>query len=188
MLHKQYIQNGKFEKDSVLLETFITELNELIPSTKKLYYEKNLWKKRNNPLLQAKMDCSILKTFYNNNKIQLIPPLLVKVMFVADNKTILISITFFAEQNTPLKSILPTNQIFLTESSLDFNEDNIFQITRNLNIYKAHGHDDISIRMIKLCNKSLLKPLIFLFYNLMKSCCYPDIWKMIPIHKKSDST
>ena len=56
-------------------------------------------------------------------------------MFVADNKTILISITFFAEQNTPLKSILPTNQIFLTESSLDFNEDNIFQITRNLNIY-----------------------------------------------------
>lgn len=94
------------------------------------------------------MDCSILKTFYNNNKIQLIPPLLVKVMFVADNKTILISITFFAEQNTPLKSILPTNQIFLTESSLDFNEDNIFQITRNLNIYKAHGHDDISIRMI----------------------------------------
>ena len=81
------------------------------------------------------MDCSILKTFYNNNKIQLIPPLLVKVMFVADNKTILISITFFAEQNTPLKSILPTNQIVLTESSLDFNEDNIFQITRNLNIY-----------------------------------------------------
>ena len=158
----------------MLLETFITELNELTPSTKKLYYEKNLWKKQNNPLLQAKMDWSILKTFYNN-KIQLIPPLLVKVMFVADNKTILVSITFFAEQNTPLKSIFSTNQIFLAESSLDFNEDNIFQITRNLNIHKAHGHDDISIRMIKLCNKSLLKPLIFLFYNSMKSCCYPDI-------------
>lgn len=42
---KQYMQNRKFESDFVFLETFITELNELIPSTKKLYYEKNLWKK-----------------------------------------------------------------------------------------------------------------------------------------------
>ena len=51
--NKQYIQNGRFESDFVFLENLITEINELISSTKNLYYE-NLAKKLNNPLLQAK--------------------------------------------------------------------------------------------------------------------------------------
>ena len=51
--YKQYIQNGRFESDFALLETFKTELNELISSSKSLYYE-NLGKKLNNPLLQTK--------------------------------------------------------------------------------------------------------------------------------------
>ena len=53
---------------------------------------------------------------------------------------------------TPLKndSVLPVNQIFLTQSrlsSLDFNEDKILKIIRALNIYKAHGYDDVTIRI-----------------------------------------
>ena len=89
-------------------------------------------------------------------------------------------------------SKLPINQIFLTKSrlsSLDINEDEILKIIRGLNIRKAHGHDDISIRMIKICDKSLLKPLTILFQNSMKSSCYPFIWKrsnIIPVHKKND--
>ena len=39
LLYKQYIQNGRFESDFLLLETFITEFNELIPFTKSLHYE-----------------------------------------------------------------------------------------------------------------------------------------------------
>ena len=42
--------------------------------------------------------------------------------------------------------------------------------------------------MIKICDKSLLKPLIILFENSIKSS-YPDIWKrsnIIPVHKKND--
>ena len=89
-------------------------------------------------------------------------------------------------------SKIPINQIFLTKSrlsSLDFNEDEILKIIRALNIHKAHGHDDISIRMIKICDKSLLKPLTILFQNSTKSSCYPVVWKrsnIIPVHKKND--
>ena len=91
-------------------------------------------------------------------------------------------IFFFAEQCTLLKndSKLPSNQIYLTQSklvSLDFNEDEVLKIIRSLNIHKAHGYDDISIRMIKICDKSPLKPLIILFKNSTKSSHYPDIWK-----------
>ena len=53
LLFKQNIQNGRFESDFVFLENLITEINELISSTKNLYYE-NLAKKLNNLLLQAK--------------------------------------------------------------------------------------------------------------------------------------
>ena len=62
LLFKEYIQNGRSESDFVFLETLITEINELISSTKNLYYE-NLERKLNNPLLQAKTYWSILKTF-----------------------------------------------------------------------------------------------------------------------------
>ena len=189
-----YFQNGRFENDFVYLQNLIIELNELISSTKALYYE-NLAKKLNNPLLQAKTYWSILKAFYNDKKIPLIPPLLVDDKHVTDIKTKAnIFNEYFAEQCTLLKnnSVLPSNQTFLTQSrltSLDFSEEEILKIIRALNIHKAHGHDDISIRMIKICDKSLLKPLILLFQNSAKLSYFPDIWKrsnIIPVHKKND--
>ena len=159
-----------------------------------MYYE-NLAKKLNNPLLQAKTYWSILKTFYSGKKIPLIPPLLERDKFVTDMKTKAdILNIFFAEECTPWKndSKLPINQIFLTKSrlsSLDIDKDEILKIIRALNIHKVHGHDDISIRMIKICNISLLKPLTILFQNSMKSSCYPFIWKrsnIIPVNKTND--
>ena len=84
------------------------------------------------------------------------------------------------------------NSMFLAPSrlhSLDFNEDEILKIIRVLNILNARGHDDISNRIIKMCDKSLLKRLILLSENSTKSSCYPDICKrisIIPVHKKSD--
>ena len=193
-MYNKYIKNGTFESDFVLLETLIIELNELIDTTKTLYYE-NLGKKLNNPLLQAKTYWSILKTLYNGKKIPLIPLLLVNDQFVTDMKTKAdIFNKFFAEQCIPLKndSKLPNSQIFLTQSrlsSLDFNEDEALKIIRSLNIHKAHGHDDISIRMVKVCDKSLLKPLTILFQNSINSSCYSIIWKrsnVIPAHKKNN--
>ena len=104
IMYKKYIQNGRFESDFVLLETLITEFNELVSTTKALYYE-NLGKNLNNPLLQTKTYWSILKTFYNGKKIPLIPPLLVDDKFVTDMKTKAnIFNKFFAEQCTPLKN------------------------------------------------------------------------------------
>ena len=71
--------------------------------------------------------------------------------------SILLSNVHFSKNS----SVLPINQTFLTQSwltSLDFDEEEILKIIRALIIHKAHGHDDISIRMIKICDKSLLKP------------------------------
>ena len=63
---------------------------------------------------------------------------------------------FFAEQCSPLKNgnVLPSSQEFLTQErlcSLDFSNDEILKLIRSLD-----GHDDTSIRMIKICDKPLV--------------------------------
>ena len=57
---------------------------------------------------------------------------------------------FFADQCTPLKnnSMLPTNQLFVTQArlgSLNFNEGELLNIKRALIINIAHDRDDIFI-------------------------------------------
>ena len=48
-------------------------------------------------------------------------------------------------------------------SSLLFENDDILKLIRSLNIQKAHGLDDISIRMIKISDLALVKPLSLVF-------------------------
>ena len=52
-MYNKYLQNGRYKSYFLLLETLITELNELINTTKALHYQ-GLRKKLNNLLLQGK--------------------------------------------------------------------------------------------------------------------------------------
>ena len=54
---------------------------------------------------------------------------------------------------------------------------------------KAHGHDEITIRMIKMCASLISIPLAILFRNYLESECFPKEWKkanIVPVHKKHD--
>ena len=54
-LYKQYIENGRFESDLMMIETLITEINDLITSTKDLHYN-NLAKRLSNPIYKAALE------------------------------------------------------------------------------------------------------------------------------------
>ena len=72
-------------------------------------------------------------------------------------------------------------------SSIDIKESDILNILKSLDANKAHGHDDISIRMLKLSQKSILKPLKLIFENCLRTTLFRDQWKkanVVPIHKK----
>ena len=74
-------------------------------------------------------------------------------------------------------------------SSIDFDEEDILKIIRNLNVNKAHGHDNISIRMLKICDSVLVEPLSQIYKNCINSGVFPDIWKkshIISTYKKND--
>ena len=68
-------------------------------------------------------------------------------------------------------------------------KDDILKIIRKLNVSKAHGHDDISIRMLKICDSVITEPLSIIFKNCIDCGVFPDTWEMshiIPAHKKND--
>ena len=81
------------------------------------------------------------------------------------------SLTIFLFNNANLKltnSILPTNQLFYTQNRLrNFDTDcgKISKLINGLNPHKTHGHDGISIRMVKLCNLTITKPLSIIYKN-----------------------
>ena len=100
---------------------------------------------------------------------------------------------FFATQCTPLSnnSVLPPAISFKIQSrlsSINFEKD-ILKIIRNLNVNKTYGHDNISIRMLKICDSVLVEPLSLIYNNCINSGVLPDIWKrshIIPTYKKND--
>ena len=101
--------------------------------------------------------------------------------------------SFFASHCTPLNNNikLPGSQTYITESklsSLQF-EDKDIKIIKSLNINKAHGHDDISIRILKICDLPIIKSLSIVFRNCINNSTFPDLCKksnICPIHKKGD--
>ena len=115
-----------------------------------------LSQKLSNKAASSKAYWSILKTFLNDKKIPCIPPVFHNNKFVIDfkEKAELFN-TFFAEQCSLSKnnSELPKSLLFLTEkrlSNVQISNENTIKIINNLNPNKAHGHDTISIRMLKL--------------------------------------
>ena len=67
---------------------------------------------------------------------------------------------YFSQQCTTIDkdSSIPPNITFATEqklSTLEFCTDDIVKIIKSLDPNKAHGHDEISIRMIKLYATSI---------------------------------
>ena len=101
---------------------------------------------------------------------------------------------FFTQQCNAIEndSTLPNDLNFETAeriSSFDISEDKIIKIIKSLDPNKAHGHDGISIRMLKLCASSISKPLFLLFEHSLENECFPNKKKkanIVPIHKKAD--
>ena len=65
----------------------------------------------------------------------------------------------------------------------------ILKIIKNLDPNKAHGHDNKTIRIIKICGKSIYKPLALIFRDCINKGVFPDDWKRAhidPIHKNNE--
>ena len=72
-------------------------------------------------------------------------------------------------------------------STVRFSENDILKVIRKLDSNKAHGHGKVSIRMLKLSDKAICKPLHMIFTSCLETGVFPIYWKkanVVPIHKK----
>ena len=147
-----------------------------------------------NPGTSRKTYWSLINTLLNKAKIPRIPPLVENGLFITDftEKAQLFNDYFILQCTTidtgsdlPRNIPMPTSLI----SDLNFSEEKILNIIRSLNPNKAHGWDEISIRMIKISDASLLTPLRIIFTNCLRQGVFPEIWKcanVVPVHKKNE--
>ena len=148
------IQRKISDFDIGILNKLSEDLTNAITNSKLAYYRR-IASKLNDPNSAPKTYWSILKLFVNGKKIPLIPPILVKDQLVTNflEKANLFN-EFFTQQCNTIEndSTLPNDLVFETTeriSSFDISKDEITKIIRSLDPNKAHGHDEISIRMLK---------------------------------------
>ena len=191
--YKFFNTNNKNYDSYLKLQTISTKLSEVILKRKNDYHRK-LSDKLNDPETSAKAYWSILKTLYNGKKIPLILPILVNNKLISNFKE---KANYFNNFFTS-HCILISNGSVLSNSSnsvsnvslssIHFEDQDILKIICSVN-NKAYGYDDISIRLWKLCDSSIVRPLSIIFKNCLQTGAFPNNWKksnVVPIHKKSD--
>ena len=164
--------------DFAILNLLMEDISDAITSSKLKYYER-LANKFNDLEITPKTYWKILKAFANGNKLLLIPPLLVGNQLVSD---FLLKATLFNDYFSKQCTIVDNNSSILANISFETEESlstfeiysgDIVKIIRSLDPNKAHGHDEISICMIKICASLISKPLTILFRNCLESECFP---------------
>ena len=141
--------------------TFLQKkLHLAMEESKDTYYSDlstKLVKQKSNP----KIYWSVLKRFLNNKKIPCIPSLFHENKLVTDfRKKADIFNSFSVKQCSLINSdsYLPSKIIKKTDNSLysvNFSTEDILQIINKLDSNKTHGHDEISIGMLKICGFSV---------------------------------
>ena len=81
-------------------------------------------------------------------------------------------IFFFASQGTPSNnnSKIPESQFYVTNTKLllvKFESKDNRNIIRSLDVSKVHGHNNISIIMLKICDSAIVEPLAIMFNSLL---------------------
>ena len=162
-IYKKYKKNGYKNEDKIIMDRLRIECSDAIKNAKEKYLL-NLGVKLADPNTGQKVYWKILNKFLNKCKVPRIPPLLVLDKFIIDFKEKASHFNrFFTSQCTPLlnNSELPplTFRTNSRISSFEITHREINEIISALNIDKAHGTDDISVNMVKLCGQHLCVPL-----------------------------
>ena len=171
-IYQLYLKN-KSNMLATKLETLQNLIYETLESCKGKYYE-NISKKLCSKAIAPKYYWSLLKTMLNDKKVPCIPPIFHDNKFVTDfsKKNDLFN-SFFAKQCSIIENncVLPSSTIPVTDpylANIEFMKDDIKRIICKLDPNKGHGHDMISIRMLKVSGDAIIKPLFKIFKNCLK--------------------
>ena len=150
---KVFRKNIENNQQTEKLKSQQNRLKWIIDDSKHNYYSR-LANKLLNVQRNSKPYQSILKSFLNNKKVPIIPPLFHENEFITDfKKKADLFNSSFAKQCSLISndSKLPPRLHYFTEehsSAIKFSSNNIFDIIQQLDPNKAHSHEMIGIRIL----------------------------------------
>ena len=181
-IFKKYLKNERPNSVHKDLQTIACNLTEVICSTKNAYYKrlanklnnsydfvKNILVNNQNPCKQ--WEVPVIPSILNSNKL---------VTNFKDKANIFND--FFSKQCHPIpnNSTPLSIQTFEASNRLSHGHTDskkILKLIQCLNSNKAHGHNNISIRMPKLYGPSIIKPISLLFSNCIRDRFLLISWK-----------
>ena len=191
--YKKFAKKNFPPDEKQQIDDLKSEYTNLVESEKDKYL-KRLGNQVSNPKTGQKKYWSALKKLLNKNITSVIPPILQQSIFITDAiEKCNIFNNYFKEQcrtintSSSLPSLVRTTTHTL--NSINFSQNSIIEHINKLNVNKAHGHDEISIRLIKMCNNAIAKPLFISFINCISKGYFPKKWKkanVVPVHKKNE--
>ena len=156
-------------------------------------YFSSLGKKLSDPTHGTKSYWTTLNKIINKRKFSNIPTTFTgkwSVRYQLSNQSKYFN-NHFVEQCSLISndSVLPNpvSRCNSSLSSVEITGEKILSNIRSLDPKKAHGWDDISINMIKLCDIEIVKPLYLIYKECLETGRFPSSWKkanVLPIHKK----
>ena len=190
-MYKKYKQNGFREVDKATLDLCRKECDEEIENSKQNYLLK-LGNKLADRTTGQKTYWKIVNNLLNKCKTPRIPPLLNANKFILNckDKATLFN-NLFVTQCRPfdnastLPGLNPLTNVKI--ETFVITNDQIRNLLIGLKANKAHGPDDISVSMIRLCGDTLVLPLRIIFNNILRTAKFPKQWKranVTPVHKK----
>ena len=188
---KSFVKKGQPEDMLQGIQNMIAQGSKLVEDAKHKYFT-NVGRILSDPSTGTKKHWCLINKILNKAKIPEI--LLENDIFVLDfsSKAQIFNDYFILQCTTldtgsEIPSDLPVTASQLREFVIS--EEKILRIIRNLNPNKAHGWDEISVRMIKMRDNSLIIPLKLIFQNCLRHGIFPETWKranVVPVHKKNE--
>ena len=133
-----------------------------------------------------------MKKVINRNKVTNIPPFLENGVFVTNYQTkadvfkeSFVKQCFLIPNDSPIPAFTPKCNKIL--SSVGIDRLKVLSLIRSLDSKKAHGSDDLSIAILKICDLAIVQPRSLIYKKCLGSGKYPSLWKkanVLPIHKK----
>ena len=165
--------------------------NMVINSKEKYLVDQGI--KLSKPETPVRSYWSTIKKFISPSATSIIPPLFINNSYIVNVEEKCNHFNdFFANQCTTLETGSEIPNFFLrTDKTLNnvvFSKSDLEDILKNLDPQKSHGFDEISIKMIQLCENSIIDPLFDILKNCVEKGTFPACWKkanLVPIHKKN---
>ena len=175
---KEFYRKGQDPTVFTELNKISSECSNLIINAKMGYIQKKS-NALNDKNTDPKVYWTILNNILHNIKIPSIPPILASGKTITNivEKANLFN-NFFASQCTPLENTSKLPPLLMKTdkrlNTISFKDSDITSIIKSLKPAKAHGADNISIRIVQLCGDSITLALTLIFKFCLRNGTFPE--------------